>query len=506
MRFTIIDCYTDEPSGLGVIPYIGTYPRYIAGGLLKNKQEVFYLTIDDVRATVKGEFDYKNQMKTDVRRRNLTPNFVNVKQILSSSDYVIIISGVHTPGKYLSAYPGTTEEISKLLNQLGGNYFTILTGPGASSGSGQWGGRKARDVSLEKDNFNLVIADLEYKLDLLLKNNFSKDVEITKDYNLIEPAIVKGAKIVHQYPLEKKFLIAEIETMSGCARKKGCSFCTEPLKSCGVHKRTIENIVAEVKSLSKEGVKNFRLGKQTCFYSYGDIDTLLKKVKPYAEILHIDNVNPAFVTEEKTKSIVKYCTSGNIASLGVESFDPLVIEKNNLNSNPEMVYKAIKLINKYGAERGDNGLPKFLPGINLLFGLNGESSKTHQENMKWLNKIMDEGLLLRRINLREVVVFPGTDLEKEVGDKFLKKNRRKYWGWKNDIRQNIDYPLLQKLVPEGTVLKNLRAEIYDGKTTFCRQIGTYPLTVGVKGRLDLDFFYDLKVKKHMLRSVLAERL
>jgi len=88
-----------------------------------------------------------------------------------------------------------------------------------------------------------------------------------------------------------------------------------------------------------------------------------------------------------------------------------------------------------------------------------------------------------------------------VGNKFVKKNKKYYWKWRNDIRQNIDLPMLKKLVPSGTVLKNVRAEIYDGNTTFCRQIGSYPLIVGVKERLELGKFYDLKIIGHMLRSV-----
>ena len=46
---------------------------------------------------------------------------------------------------------------------------------------------------------------------------------------------------------------------------------------------------------------------------------------------------------------------------------------------------------------------------------------------------------------------------------------------------------------------------YDGKKTFCRQFGTYPLIVGVKERLELKKFYNLKVTNHMLRSVVAEQ-
>jgi len=190
--------------------------------------------------------------------------------------------------------------------------------------------------------------------------------------------------------------------------------------------------------------------------------------------------------------------------MGVESFDPEVVKKNKLNTSPELTYKAIKLINKYGATQGESGLPKLLPGLNLIYGLIGESKKTHQHNMESLQRIIDDNLLLRRINIREVVVFPGTQLEKEAGDKFIKKNKKYYWKWRNEIRQKIDFPMLQKVFPTGTIMKRLRTEIYDGNTTFARQIGSYPLAVGVKGRLGLDKWINIKVKSHMLRSIVGE--
>jgi len=510
MRFTIIDCYTDEPSGLGVLPTLGTYPRYIAGALTQAKQEFNYLTIDDIRATVKelenssksGKssklLPLEKQVKTNTKLRNLTPNYKNTKLIINSSDVLIIIAGVHTPGKYLSAYPGTTKEIAQLLDRLQTEgiksarmkkVFTVLTGPAAHAGSGLWGGTISRSVEKDLENFDLIVKDLEYKVPELLENNFTEDPKVNTDYSKIQKGIIFGSKLVPQLPLKPEFFTAEIETMKGCNRKVGCSFCTEPLKCAKVERREIKDIIAEIKALSDAGIKNFRIGKQTCFYSYGtneEIEELLKQAKKYSNVLHIDNVNPLFVNEEKTKSIVKYCTSGNIAAFGVESFDPDVVKKNKLNTSPELTYKAIKIINKYGAEVGDNGLPKFLPGINLIFGLIGENKKTHEHNMHWLQKILDEGLLLRRINIREVVVFPGTLLAEEAGDKYLKKNKKFYWKWRNEIRQKIDFPMLKRVVPEGTVMKELRTEIYDGNTTFCRQLGTYPLVVGVKGRLGLD--------------------
>ncbi|MBL7055191.1 radical SAM protein, partial [Candidatus Woesearchaeota archaeon] len=275
----------------------------------------------------------------------------------------------------------------------------------------------------------------------------------------------------------------------------------------GIVFRKVDFIADEMKALYGLGCRYFRLGKQSCFFSYPEIEELLKEIWkecPDIKVLHIDNANPQMVDEEKTKLIVKYCTPGNVAAFGVESFDLKVIEKNNLNSDPLTTLKAIRLINKCGKEIGGNGMPKFLPGINLLFGLKGESKNTHVENMKYLKQVMDENLLLRRINIRQVSIFPDTDLFKTTGSKFIKKNKKYYWKWRNEVRQKIDSPMLERLVPAGSVLKGIRMEIYDGNTTFGRQFGTYPLIVGIKERLELKKFYNVKIIGHMLRSVVGE--
>jgi len=521
MIFTILDCYTDEPAGLGVPPYVGTYPRYIAGAILEAKHSVFYVTIDDLRfytaSTIHFGHDEENlrvlieaekrKLRTNIKIKNLSKNIFNIQKILQKTDILIIIAGIHTPGKYLSALPGTTKEVATLLRQINYTGFTVLTGPAAQLGSGLWGGKIARDLSRDVQNFNLIVKDLEYKLEDLIKTKFATDIEKEISYDALRKIAVVGSEIVKQYPDYPSFLIAEIETGKGCPRSPGCSFCTEPVKYCGIEKRMPKDILAEIKALNGVGIKNFRLGKQSCFYTYGtaaDIEKLLKNAREFAEILVIDNVNPVAVTEDKTKVIVEYCTEGNIAAFGVESFDRDVIKANNLKATPEIIYHAIEILNKYGSSRGPNGMPRFLPGINILFGLNRESKKTQDENLFWLQKILDDGLLIRRINIREVVVFPGTPLYTDCGDKYLKKNRKFYWKWRNEIRQKIDFPMLQKIVPTGTVLKGVRTEIYDGNTTFCRQIGTYPLIMGIKRRLELDQFIDVKILAHMVRSVVGE--
>jgi radical SAM superfamily enzyme with C-terminal helix-hairpin-helix motif len=305
--------------------------------------------------------------------------------------------------------------------------------------------------------------------------------------------------------------IVEIETGRGCPREKGCSFCTEPLKHI-VQWRAPEHVIEEVQTLKNLGAQAFRLGKQSCIYSYQDgdpaqIETLLSglaALKP--NVLHLDNANPAMVDERRTELFVKYLTPGSTAAMGVESFDDEVAKANNLNCTSDMAFEAIRTVNRIGGHRGANGCHALLPGINILLGLAGETLETLDKNLEALKRILDEGLLLRRINIRQVVPFPGTALHAQVGRRVLRQNRRYYSEWTEKVRREIDMPMLERLFPVGTVLRDLCSEVHNGRTTFLRQIGSYPIVVAVQERLPLNERFDVRVTGYMRRSLLAERI
>ena len=57
------------------------------------------------------------------------------------------------------------------------------------------------------------------------------------------------------------------------------------------------------------------------------------------------------------------------------------------------------------------------------------------------------------------------------------------------------------MVPFGTVLKDVYLELNDGNVTFGRQIGSYPLLIGIPYRMETDQFVDVFVTEWGFRSI-----
>ena len=517
MTRAILDCYTDEPAGLGVPPFIGVWPRYAAG---MYEQEPTYLTIDDIRLVRYVESVPKVTIdppagRTHIEVLNHTREYDQIKQVLADTDELVIVVGVQTPGKYLSARPGTLHEVTKLLTPFEEgdrrrkaasqrdtptaynlqptahrSFRKILTGPVLTGGTQFRGGTRPQlPEAGDFDELHPLVFDT---------------------YEQLQPHALEGARLIAQMPRLANRIV-EIETGRGCPREKGCSFCTEPIKQTVLWRRP-ELVIEEVKALMGFGARAFRLGKQSCIYSYegGDpkkLETLLAGLAALAPaILHIDNANPMMIDKRRTELFVKYLTPGSTAAMGIESFDPEVTKANNLNCPYDMAFETIRLVNRLGGFRGANGCHALLPGINILLGLAAETPETLDKNFAALKRIFDEGRLIRRINIRRVVPFPGTRLYEEAGQKYLRRNQRLYTPWIEKVRQEIDIPMLQRLFPVGTVLKDLCSEVHNGGTTFMRQIGSYPILVAVWERLPLNEFFNVRVTGYRHRSLLAERL
>ena len=217
------------------------------------------------------------------------------------------------------------------------------------------------------------------------------------------------------------------------------------------------------------------------------------------DVIHVDNANPSVISdypeesEKILRTLVEYCTPGNVLALGMESADINVITANNLNSTPRQVLDAIRMINRIGGTRGDNGMPMLLPGLNFIAGLDGETPITYEKNKEFLRGLVEEGLMVRRINIRQVL-----PIRKEFDVKVNPNNFKKY---KQEIRESIDRVMLERIAPKGTILKDVFMEINDGNITFGRQIGSYPLLIGIPFRLECGKRYDVIVTDWGFRSI-----
>jgi len=510
MKIAIIDGYTDEPAGLGVPPYIDIYPRYIAGAIwsIEKSAEIHYITVDQLREQLLKYF-----------------------KLLEKMDIVIFIAGVIVPGKYIGGKPIELDELKKwpLLLQ---KPIKILVGPAARFGFGIEGGKIAIRPKEFENFFDIVVrGDPELVIYNFLK--MRKSLEninpylIKKDYKLTSIFAKKGAKIVKQHPNYKKNLIVEIETYRGCPRwvSGGCSFCIEPSYGKVIFRKPKE-IVEEIRELYRNGVKNFRLGRQADFFTYlakninieeypkpnpNAIEKLFSMIHyaaPRISTLHIDNVNPSTIYYHKEESIkiikiiLKYHTSGDVAAFGIESADPTVIKQNNIGIFPEQALEAIKIVNKYGSIRGPNGLPELLPGINFVLGLLGETRKTLEYNITFLKEILRNNLMIRRVNIREVLTLPSTRMW-NIGAKIVEKNSKYYTSFKKWVREKFDNTMLKRIVPKLTILRDLYVEKYFENYSIARQAASYPLLVYVTEKIPLWKKIDVVVVDHKSRSIIA---
>ena len=507
-RIIILDGYVDEPTCLGVPPYMSTYPRYIAGSIWASlpNAEIYYYTIDQIRR------------KPEI----ITKRFAD-------STLIIVIAGIMVPGKYLSGYPLHPNELTRILSSLS-KPIKILCGSAASYGFGIAGGKKTEIIKEDSKILDASITgDPEIVVSKIIKQNFDLNhidfSETRTSAQDISDFAILGANLVKQHPYFPDRLILEIETYRGCPRymSGGCSFCLEPKKGRPDF-RSVESISQEIKALYNQGVKSFRIGNQPCLFSYQSeqigrkefpkpnpdalhhLFTTIRTVAPKLHVLHIDNVNPGVIARHPDESsqiidiIIANHTSGDVAAFGVESVDPKVIQKNNLKANEKDLLSAITVFNKTGKKRGRTGLPELLPGLNFICGLNGETKKTFEYNLRFLKNLVKNDLLVRRINIRQVIPLPHTPMEK-IGNSLANKHKRYFSHFKYQVKHAIEQPLLQKIVPKETTLTDVFFELWKGKTTFGRQIGSYPLLIGIPGNFPIGTKKDITIIDHGFRSV-----
>lgn len=506
----VLDGYEDEPAAFGVPPYVGFHIRYVCGVLEQHNIDYTYMTIDQWRLCSEQEQD----------------------RILRELEGFVCIAGAVVPGRYIRGTPISRRESTELIRSLPRD-IPALFGGWAVRGWKQQGWLPLRS------NLFLSVQDTDATLHQFLNTGTWKHERRTSEEWTTWAHLGAQSKAVVQHPdlgMEQKKgpLTYEVEVYQGCVRfKRGCKFCIEPKKGVPIW-RTPEDIIREVKLAHDAGVQHVRLGGMTDTYTYmadgvKELEYPIPNPEPIAKllhglrederlkILHTDNGNPSIIAEniepstEITKTLVETLSDGAVLSFGLESADPNVHAENWLNCDSNQLKTALRLINQYGRERGERGLPKLLPGLNFIAGLNGERPETYEMNLNLLQSLRNEGLLLRRINIRQV-----------EGDGFQDIPEVEFKRFKSAVRETIDSPLLQELFPLGHVLKDVHWETHDGRTrlpvhltqehvgkrihgraglTFGRQIGAYPILIGVPYHIPLETTSDIMITGHGARSI-----
>ncbi|PXY76953.1 MAG: radical SAM protein [Methanobacteriota archaeon] len=504
----LIDGYEDEPAAFGVPPYVGFHIRYIAGVMESHRLPYEYITIDRWREMVRT---------TDAIAD------LNLGRVRG----VALLAGAVVPGKYLRGTPISLRETKELLGMMPAN-IPFLAGGWAIRGWRQAGWSPLRA------NLFLTVQDTDATLDHFLRHGQWKHQRRTTEQWREWAHLGATSKAVIEHPDIDGPLTYEVELYQGCVRyKNGCKFCIEPKKGVPID-RPVRDVLAEVSAALDSGVRHVRLGGMTDVYTYmaegvTELEYPIPNPEPISEILfglrqderletlHVDNGNPSIIAEnlseatEITKAMVETLSDGAILSFGLESADPTVHAENWLNCDSAQLKTAIRHINDYGRERGSRGLPKLLPGLNFIAGLNGETIATYSHNRKLLRELRDEGLWLRRINIRQV-----------EGEGFQEIPRDEFKRFKTWVRDEIDEPLLSELFPLGQRLSKVGWESHDSRirlpahlrdehlsedirgragVTFGRQIGAYPILIGVPYHIPLETTSDIIVTGHGRRSI-----
>ena len=517
----VLDGYEDEPAAFGVPNYLGFHIRYICGVLESRGLPYTYMTIDEWR------MHHKERLSDPESRASL-------RRELSELDGSVILAGAVVPGKYVRGTPISRKELDEVLSIL----------PSASPVlCGGWAIRHWRYDGWTplRSNLFCAVQDTDATLDHFISTGSWEHRKRSPEQWSTWALSGASSKAVSDHPDlrgddgEQGPLTYEIELYQGCVRfKRGCRFCIEPKKGLPLW-RSEEDVLSEIASALDSGVANIRIGGATDIYTYKaegveDLEYPIPNPDPIAKvlhgarederlkILHVDNANPSIVAEsiepstEITRTLVETLSDGAVLSFGLESADPEVHEHNWLNCGPEQLKKAVRHINDFGRQRGERGLPRLLPGLNFIAGLNGETEATYQMNLNLLRTLRAEGLWLRRINIRQV---EGQGFQ-EIPEKTFKE-------FKREVREQIDRPLLKEMLPAGTILRDVWWETHDDRirrpeqvlnpsyreegvrgkagVTFGRQIGAYPILVGVPYKIPLETSSDIVVTGHGNRSI-----
>jgi len=216
--------------------------------------------------------------------------------------------------------------------------------------------------------------------------------------------LLKNEKYI--LPLTKE-IFTVIKTSRGC--NFGCLFCTSAsYYGKGWKARTPENIIEEIKDVkNKHNINTFLFLSDTFNGTKDFVKRLSSKIiEENLNIKWVSNSRVDLVDEEIVRLMKR---SGCIlVSLGIESYDEGILERNRKDVSIEDINNGIRLFNKYGIKTYGY----------FIFGLEGENKKTLLKTIiKALRSKLDFA------NFYSLTPYPGTS----YFDKYKTRDYKEYF-------------------------------------------------------------------------------
>ncbi len=237
----------------------------------------------------------------------------------------------------------------------------------------------------------------------------------------------------------------------------GCGFCSVPYQFGSPRSRSIESIVREIEGLITYGARRIVLSGPD-FLDYmreelvkpkpltdpcapppniDKIEELLNSLYSIPEVsrgkavIMVENIKACLVDEEVAKTMGKYLKDTTI-HIGMETGD---YEFNKLIGKPigpQHVYKAVKLLRKYGLR----------PYIYLMYGLPFMRPKTYMKTIDSIHKLRELGV--EKITLYKFTPLPYTAFSR------IKPETRRYKGLIARLKKIVDeYNMVMKKILRG---------------------------------------------------------
>ena len=120
-----------------------------------------------------------------------------------------------------------------------------------------------------------------------------------------------------------------------------------------------------------------------------------------------------------------------------------------------------------------------LPGLNLIYGLPGETHRTHYENLAWLVRILDAGTCATASTCGRPAPTPAPHSRRWA--KAPPPSAEHFATWKADVSYVFDQPMKQRVYPAGRTITGLHSFFVTSRGTWHRRLGSYSIQVVERG-------------------------